>query len=221
MRTLQVNDIVFNVDHNGSTYDVYNKDGEFLFTEESWSGCRIELEHNFEDYVDDKVKESFVMENFIQYCEDMKVAEEGAQIDSFKIYVSKDTREMKKTYRAAKKLMKKDPEEAVKLFNEVIEKANDLKKRVHEIKDDAKKYRLLSLFNPLLMFVKNEVISGAISTGNVIVFTTTTYPDKMSKAAKNAMQEQIQEALNLVIKNSKDYIEYINKRATMKLRKIK
>ena len=177
------------------------------------------------NYIDEKAfKQGFsdgyttAMESIMNDT-DMEIAEEGAQIDSFKIYISQDTKNMKRKYREGVKLRVKSPVEAIDAFKESIEMANDLKKRVDDIKDDAKKYRLLSLFNPLLIFVNNEETTAIIPTGSGYVRTYTTYSDDMSERAKNAMQQQIQQALNLHIKRCNDYIDWIRKRASRMRRK--
>jgi hypothetical protein len=172
---------------------------------------------NKEDEEVTEVKESY---NFFDMIND-DVAMEGVQIDSFKIYISKDMKACKQKYREGKKLLKTEPDEAIKCFNESIDAANELKRRVHEIKDGSKRYRLLSLFNPLLVLVKNEETTGIIPVGNTIVRTYNVYDDSMSKSAKNAMQEQIQQALNLHIRNCKYYIDYTEDNAKLKLKKLK
>ena len=172
---------------------------------------------NRDDEDDEIVEESLSFFDIINN----DIAMEGVQIDSFKVYISKDMKACKQKYREGKKLLKTDPDAAVKCFNESIDAANELKRRVHEIKDDAKKFRLLSLFNPLLVLVHNEETTGIIPVGNTIIRTYNVYDDSMSKAAKNAMQEQIQQALNLHIKNCKYYIDYTHDNAKRKLKKLK
>lgn len=160
----------------------------------------------------------FAIESFIDYCDDMMIVTEGAQIDSFKVYMSKDMKNCKKTYKQAKKTMKVDPSAAIELFEESIEAALALKQKVNDIKDDAKKFRWLSMLNPLLIFINNEETTGIIPTGNGYIRTYKVYDDNMSKKAKNEMQVQIQQALNLHIKRCNEYINYIHDKTKKKLK---
>lgn len=157
------------------------------------------------------------LENFIDFCDEMQISEEGAQIDAFKITRSQAYKDAKRSYRAACKLIKSDPEEAIEEFKDCIKAIDELKEECNAIKDESSKIcKFFAHLNPLLALINNEETTGMIYTGNGWIRTYTVYSDSMSKKAPNQVAREVQEALNLMKKRCNDGIS----RAQQKLRKM-
>ena len=152
--------------------------------------------------------DNIAIENFIDFCDDMMITNEGAQTDAFKLYISSDCRSIKKTYREGIKLIKKDKDEALKKFNECIKAAYDLKKRVSELEKNGRVSKFFSYFNPLLLFIHNQRLDSVTPVGNTVYYHTTTYSDDLSNMAPNEVQREVQQALNLIIKKAQEMMDY-------------
>lgn len=66
------------------------------------------------------------IENFISYCNDMMIAEEGTQLDAFKIYISSDFKNMKRKFKEGKKLAKSNQTLAIEKLLESKDAAYEL-----------------------------------------------------------------------------------------------
>jgi hypothetical protein len=160
------------------------------------------------------------LESFISTCESMMIAEEGASWDAWKMYVSQDFKEIKRSFRSAKKYAKvQDFEKAKAELGVCVDKAMDLKKKVDEIPEQGKVANFFSNLNPLLSFIKSSEFTGVTpgigyqygggSSGPVLTldFNYTSYTDALSKRTSNAVKRDVQLAINLIIKRC-DRIEY-------------
>ena len=150
------------------------------------------------------------IENFIAFCDDMMIAEEGTQLDAFKIYISSDFKNMKRKFKEGKKLEKSIPTLAIEKLLESKDAAYELKEKVSKLpKDNSKILKYLSYINPILLFINSEEVTGATVIANNVVLLTKEYYDSYSKKSANRVHEKVQTALNLYIKRINDHITNI------------
>ena len=162
------------------------------------------------------------LENFITTCDEMMIAQEGASLDAWKIYVSKDFKSIKTHYKNAKKYLKANMfKETEAELNKCVMAVRELKKRVDEIpENDSKVANFFSHLNPLLLFIKNSELTSVTpgvglqfgSSGGAygsLTFNYTSYTDELSRSTPNAVKRDVQLALNLITKQCGDALKKI------------
>lgn len=151
---------------------------------------------------------TFAIESFISFCDDMMVAEESRK------ETSAAWNNMIKSYKAEWKasrqcIKEKDWDKAIAHLNNAIKLCNDLKRELPNHPDIPISENILAIFKPSQWY-KSKQTQHIESAGNVTTFTT--YHDYYSDSEKRKHFKNLQYALNVKIKDCEVQIGYLKQR---------